>query len=85
MFQIPELAGFWLISLLLQTPLQFFLLFCKTLRPSALEQLTQFIICIFIIFQLVCGFFALRFASKHSANIFLMSHLHTQSYRNKFE
>ncbi|KAL1140670.1 hypothetical protein AAG570_000600 [Ranatra chinensis] len=68
--KIPELAGFWLISLLLQSPLQIFLLFCSALRPSILELIAQSIMCIFILIELLFGFFALHYAAKHSLNSF---------------
>ncbi|XP_014245201.1 transmembrane protein 17-like [Cimex lectularius] len=71
--KIPEIASFWLISVLLQTPLQFFLLLCFKLNPSILETIMQCIMCIFLITQLIFGFLALRRSAKQSAKAFHLS------------
>ncbi|KAJ4432650.1 hypothetical protein ANN_21273 [Periplaneta americana] len=67
---IPELAGFWMLSLLLQFPLQMFLFVNEETIPSPIERAVQGIMLSFLIVQLISGFFALRHASQHQAKRF---------------
>ncbi|KAJ9590649.1 hypothetical protein L9F63_016320, partial [Diploptera punctata] len=68
--KIPELAGFWMLSLLLQFPLQLFLFVNEETKPFPIERAVQGIMLSFLIVQLVSGFFALKNASRHQANRF---------------
>lgn len=68
--KIPETASFWLISVLLQTPLQLFLLLSPGVKSSVLERIMQSIMCIFLIVQIILGFIALRYTAKHSVRSF---------------
>ncbi|XP_069684449.1 transmembrane protein 17B-like [Periplaneta americana] len=68
--KIPELAGFWMLSLLLQFPLQMFLFVNEETIPSPIERAVQGIMLSFLIVQLISGFFALRHASQHQAKRF---------------
>uniref|UniRef100_A0AC11DVL5 Transmembrane protein 17 n=1 Tax=Ovis aries TaxID=9940 RepID=A0AC11DVL5_SHEEP len=58
--QVPELAGFWLLSLLLQLPLILFLLFNEGLTNLPLEKAVHIIFTIFLTFQVVSAFLTLR-------------------------
>ncbi|XP_073971656.1 transmembrane protein 17-like [Rhodnius prolixus] len=68
--KIPEIASFWLISVLLQTPLQMFLLLSSGIKSSVLERIMQSIMCIFLIVQIILGFIALKHTAKHSVRSF---------------
>lgn len=69
-FQIPELAGFWMISLLLQLPLQGFLLLNPYFYLRILEICVQGIMFLMLIIQLVSGYFALKYTAAQQATYF---------------
>lgn len=58
--QVPELAGFWLLSLLLQLPLILFLLLNEGLRNLPLEKAIHIIFTIFLTFQVISAFLTLK-------------------------
>ncbi|XP_057599196.1 transmembrane protein 17 isoform X3 [Hippopotamus amphibius kiboko] len=58
--KVPELAGFWLLSLLLQLPLILFLLFNEGLTNLPLEKAVHIIFTMFLTFQVVSAFLTLR-------------------------
>ncbi|GAB5569652.1 transmembrane protein 17 [Prionailurus iriomotensis] len=58
--KVPELAGFWLLSLLLQLPLILFLLFNEGLTNLPLEKAIHIIFTLFLTFQVVSAFVTLR-------------------------
>ncbi|KAJ7344964.1 hypothetical protein JRQ81_000914 [Phrynocephalus forsythii] len=58
--KVPELAGFWLLSLLLQLPLILFLLLNEGLKIQSLERSVSIIFLIFLVFQVVSAFLALK-------------------------
>ncbi|XP_036607155.1 transmembrane protein 17 [Trichosurus vulpecula] len=58
--KVPELAGFWLLSLLLQLPLILFLLFNEGLTIQPLERAVNIVFIIFLAFQVVVAFLALK-------------------------
>ncbi|XP_049808186.1 transmembrane protein 17-like isoform X3 [Schistocerca nitens] len=62
--KVPELAGFWLLSLVPQLPLQLFLLLNQNIMLQPLEQIVQSLSVLLLIIQLLTGFFALRHSSK---------------------
>ena len=72
-FQVPELAGFWLLTILLQLPLQGFLLFNEALIILPMERAANILMVLIILIQLVTGFIALRRITRHQAKKF---HLH---------
>ncbi|XP_074983326.1 transmembrane protein 17 isoform X3 [Caretta caretta] len=49
--KVPELAGFWLLSLLLQLPIILFLLFNDGLKIQPLERAVHIIFALFLTFQ----------------------------------
>ena len=71
--QVPELAGFWLLTILLQLPLQGFLLFNEDLIILPIERAANIIMVFMIISELITGFYALRKITRHQARKF---HLH---------
>ncbi|XP_045150147.1 transmembrane protein 17 [Echinops telfairi] len=58
--KVPELAGFWLLSLLLQLPLILFLLFNGGLKSLPMEKAIHMIYTLFLTFQVVAAFLALK-------------------------
>lgn len=80
--RVSELAGFWLVTVLLQTPLQAFLLLSSGLQPSLLERIVQSIMCIFLLSQLIFGIMALRNSAKNSVMTF---HLSNSQYQRSQE
>ncbi|GLH15180.1 Protein of unknown function [Gryllus bimaculatus] len=68
--RIPELAGFWMLSVLLQLPLQLFLFINENTLPQPLDRIMQLIMIIMLLIQLFTGFKALRTAARYQANRF---------------
>merc|ERR1712050_120815 len=68
--KVPELAGFWLLTILLQLPLQGFLLLNRDLILVPLEQAAGVVMMTMIIAELVTGFMALREITRHQASKF---------------
>ncbi|KAM6220554.1 transmembrane protein 17 [Rhynchocyon petersi] len=58
--KVPELAGFWLLSLLLQLPLILFLLFNEGLKSLPMEKAVHIIFILFLTFQVATAFLALK-------------------------
>ncbi|XP_055098267.1 transmembrane protein 17 isoform X1 [Symphalangus syndactylus] len=58
--KVPELAGFWLLTLLLQLPLILFLFFNEGLIILPLEKAVHIIFTVFLAFQVVAAFLTLR-------------------------
>ena len=71
--KVPELAGFWLLTILLQLPLQGFLLFNTDLILLPLERAAGGVMMVMILTELITGFLALREITRHQASRF---HLH---------
>ncbi|XP_008335724.1 transmembrane protein 17B [Cynoglossus semilaevis] len=68
--KVPELAGFWLLSILLQFPLILFQLFNEAILIQPLERGVHIVLAIFILTQAVAGFLALRDMVSHTASQF---------------
>lgn len=75
--QIPELAGFWMLSLLLQCPLQIFLLVNEGTSSQPAEEAVQAVMFIMLILELIFGFIALKQIAQHRANNFHLTQLHS--------
>ncbi|XP_026568653.1 transmembrane protein 17 [Pseudonaja textilis] len=71
--KVPELAGFWLLSLLLQAPLILFQLLNEGLRIQPLERAVNIIFVVFLVFQVITAFLALKRMVNQLATHF---HLH---------
>ncbi|XP_007476836.1 transmembrane protein 17 isoform X2 [Monodelphis domestica] len=70
LLKVPELAGFWLLSFLLQLPLILFLLFNEGLKSQPLERAVHIIFTIFLTLQVVLAFFTLKKMANHLAASF---------------
>ncbi|CAB1323037.1 unnamed protein product [Coregonus sp. 'balchen'] len=73
--KVPELAGFWLLSLLLQFPLILFQLFNQAILIQPLERGVHIILALFILTQALSGFVALRGMVRHTE-----SHFHLRQF-----
>ncbi|XP_048338877.1 transmembrane protein 17 isoform X2 [Sphaerodactylus townsendi] len=58
--KVPELAGFWLLSLFLQLPLILFLLLNEGLEIQPLERAIHIVFLAFLVFQVAVAFLALK-------------------------
>ncbi|NXX83881.1 TMM17 protein, partial [Urocolius indicus] len=58
--KVPELAGFWLLTLLLQLPIILFLLFNEGLKIQPLERAVHIIFALFLIIQVFTAFVTLK-------------------------
>lgn len=61
LLKVPELAGFWLLSILLQLPLILFQLFNEAILIQPLERGIHIVLAIFILTQVHCIFFLQTF------------------------
>ncbi|XP_061101769.1 transmembrane protein 17B [Conger conger] len=68
--KVPELAGFWLLSLLLQFPLVLFQLFNEAILIQPLERGIHIVLGLFILTQAVSGFVAIRAMVRHTETHF---------------
>ncbi|XP_029008280.1 transmembrane protein 17B [Betta splendens] len=68
--KVPELAGFWLLSILLQFPLILFLLFNEATLIQPLERGVHIVLATFILTQALSGFVALRDMVRHTERQF---------------
>ncbi|KAE8296469.1 Transmembrane protein 17B [Larimichthys crocea] len=68
--KVPELAGFWLLSILLQFPLILFQLFNEAILIQPLERGVHIVLAIFILTQALSGFVALRDMVRHTESQF---------------
>uniref|UniRef100_A0A3P8SVP9 Transmembrane protein 17 n=1 Tax=Amphiprion percula TaxID=161767 RepID=A0A3P8SVP9_AMPPE len=68
--KVPELAGFWLLSILLQFPLILFQLFNEAILIQPLERGVHIVLAIFILTQALSGFVALRNMVRHTESQF---------------
>ena len=74
---MPELAGFWLLTLLLQSPLVLFLLFNEATIITPLERAVTIFMTAFILFEDVVSYFAIRAMVNSQVNKF-----HLQQFTN---
>uniref|UniRef100_UPI0037E81101 transmembrane protein 17B n=1 Tax=Semicossyphus pulcher TaxID=241346 RepID=UPI0037E81101 len=68
--KVPELAGFWLLSILLQFPLILFQLFNEAILIQPLERGVHIVLALFILSQALSGFVALRDMIRHTESQF---------------
>ncbi|KAF3689037.1 Transmembrane protein 17B [Channa argus] len=68
--KVPELAGFWMLSILLQFPLILFQLFNEAILIQPLERGVHIVLAIFILTQALSGFVALRNMVRHTESQF---------------
>ncbi|KAF0041362.1 hypothetical protein F2P81_007260 [Scophthalmus maximus] len=68
--KVPELAGFWLLSILLQLPLILFLLFNEAILIQPLERGVHIVLALFVLTQALSGFVTLRDMVRHTESQF---------------
>ncbi|XP_075073308.1 transmembrane protein 17 [Mixophyes fleayi] len=68
--KVPELAGFWLLSILLQLPLLLFLLCDPGVEPLPLERASHGILTAFLLFQIPVSSLTLRRTTRRLAGRF---------------
>ncbi|XP_027518842.1 transmembrane protein 17 isoform X2 [Corapipo altera] len=74
--KVPELAGFWLLSLLLQLPIILFLLFNEGLKIQPLERAVHIVFAFFLAFQVITAFVTLKRMVNKLATHFHLKEFH---------
>ena len=67
---MPELAGFWLLTVLLQLPLVLFLLFNESTKILPLERAVNIVMAAFVAFEALIGYFAIRYLVNYQVTKF---------------
>lgn len=78
-FQVPELAGFWVLSIVLQLPLHLLLLFSSPMWPLPGETAIEIVMITLLVSQLLTGFFALRKSAVHQARRYHLAQVQNKS------
>lgn len=73
------MAGFWVLSIVLQLPLHLLLLFSPPLWPLPAETAVEIIMLVLLAMQLVSGFFALRKSALHQARRYHLAQIQNKS------
>lgn len=68
--QVPELAGSWLLTILIQFPLIILLLFNEDAVLLPLERAVHIVMALFVFFEVVYGYFAIRFMVNYQVTKF---------------
>ncbi|NWI88796.1 TMM17 protein, partial [Pitta sordida] len=74
--KVPELAGFWLLSLLLQLPIILFLIFNEGLKIQPLERAVHIVFAFFLAFQVIAAFVTLKRMVNKLATHFRLKEFH---------
>ncbi|XP_026674424.1 transmembrane protein 17A-like, partial [Ceratina calcarata] len=75
--KIPELASCWLISILIQFPLEMFLLCDHGMLPNSTEIfINSFMVCLLLI-EIITGVIALKNLADHRAKVFYLTQLYS--------
>ncbi|CAB3383017.1 transmembrane protein 17-like [Cloeon dipterum] len=72
--KIPELAAFWMLSVLLQLPMELFLMVSRGIKSTPPEYAVNTILLLLLILQLISGYQALIRAAQHHADRFRQAH-----------
>ncbi|XP_027231811.1 transmembrane protein 17 [Penaeus vannamei] len=70
--KVPELAGSWLLTLLLQLPLLVFLLVVPGIWPLPMDYAVNSIFLIFIVLHLLFGYYAINATAAHQTRLYHM-------------
>lgn len=62
--QIPDFAGFWILSVFIQTPLQIYLMTSEQILKYNTSTVLQAIQCLLLVLQIASSFTAIRRASR---------------------
>ncbi|XP_046847622.1 transmembrane protein 17B-like [Xenia sp. Carnegie-2017] len=73
--KVPELAGFWLLTLLLQLPLTLLLLFNEAAIVLPLERAVHIVMAIFVILEVVQGYRVINMLTRNQISKFHLRHL----------
>jgi len=68
--KVPELAGFWLVTFILQLPLSCLLLFNETALIMPMERAANMILVSFILLEVVQGYRAVKGLTEHQVKKF---------------
>ncbi|CAJ0598100.1 unnamed protein product [Cylicocyclus nassatus] len=68
--KIPAMSGFWTLTLILQLPVQLFLLFNWAVAPVPLETIMLGIHGVFLLIEIVTGFVAMRAMAAQQIKLF---------------
>ncbi|KAK2583316.1 hypothetical protein KPH14_009318 [Odynerus spinipes] len=74
--KIPELASFWLISTLIQLPLELFLLLDSRTMLQLSEKIVNSLMIIFLTIEIIAGTIALKNSANHHAKRFYIAQLY---------
>jgi len=77
--KVPELAGFWLVTFILQLPLTCFLLFNTYACVLAMEGAVNSIMLAFLLFQVVQGYRTVKRMTDAQVQKFQLKHLHNDA------
>lgn len=69
-FQVPELAGFWLLTLVLQLPLTFLLLLNEGMLIMPMERAVNVVMACFVLFETVQGYRVIKRMTEHQVSKF---------------
>ncbi|XP_046554999.1 transmembrane protein 17-like [Haliotis rubra] len=70
MERVPELAGFWLLTVLLQLPLILLMTFNEDAKVVPLERAMNIVKALFIVFEVICGYIAIRIMVNYQVTKF---------------
>ena len=68
--QVPQLVAYWLLTLLLQTPLVLFLLLNEQTIITPIERSVTIFLTAFVLIEVVLGYFAIRAMVNSQVNKF---------------
>ena len=74
-YQVPELAGFWLLTLLLQLPLTLLLLFNEAAIILPLERAVNIFLSFFVLFEVVQGYRVINILTQNQVSKFHLRQL----------
>lgn len=68
--KVPELAGFWLLTVFLQFPLHCFLLFHEEKALFPAERTVNILMMIFVILEIIFGYLTVKAIARHQSRKF---------------
>ncbi|KAG1669946.1 Transmembrane protein 17B [Nymphon striatum] len=71
--KVPELAGFWLLTCLLQFPLLLFLLLNEDTKILPFERALNIVMMTFVVFEIIFGYFAIKVLTTEQVAKFQMN------------
>ena len=80
LLQVPELAGFWILTLVLQLPLTLMLLLNESMLIMPMERAVNIIMALFVLFETVQGYRVIKTMIDHQVSKF-----HVQQFDDLIE